>query len=128
MKVKEVMLDPITIEPDATVIETIKKMYDKGFGSMIIVDENKKLVGIITERDIVWFLAKNENIRAQINKIMTKKVICVSSSDTLNDAAELMKENKIKRLPVTERGKVVGVITADVLIQNKDSLDEPFLF
>ena len=128
MKVKEVMLDAITIEPDATVIQTIKKMEEKGFGSMIIVDENKKLIGIITERDLVWFLAKTENLRAQISKIMTKKVICVSSNSSLNEAAELMRENKIKRLPVVEKGKVVGVITADVLIQNKDCLDEPFLF
>ena len=128
MKVEEIMLPPITISPDISIIEAIKKMSEKGFGSLIIVDNLKKLIGIITERDLINFVAKSENLNSPVSKIMTKKVICISPKDSISDAAEIMSENKIKRLPVVEKGKVIGVITVATLLENKDYLDEPFLF
>jgi CBS domain-containing protein len=128
MLVKEIMLKPITISPDATVMEAIKMMYDKGFGSLIIVDKEGRLDGLITDRGIIYFIAQNKNINLPISKMMTKKIFCVSPKDSINTAADLMREHKIKRVPVVDKGKVVGVISLAVLIDNADALDEPFLF
>jgi len=118
MLVKEVMSKKvITISPDDFLDDAIRKMSDNGIGCLIVT-KNDKAIGILTERDAINCLAqKNNNYKqtigeTKVSDIMTHYVISVSPNTKIEKAIEVMKENKIKKLPVLDDStKVVGIIT-----------------
>lgn len=123
MFVEEVMEEPYVIEKDVTLGEAARLMSDNNTDSLIFMSK-KEIKGIITERDIL----KNFKHKKKVSQIMTKDVVTIISDADLNEALTLMQENKIKRLPVIEKGELVGIITATDLLANADELDETFLF
>lgn len=123
MQVKEIMNKVIAIEHDVSVREAAKIMSNRNIGSLVILRKNK-IVGIMTERDIlknISFLGK------KISSIMSKNVVTIDQGETIDNAALIMTEKKIKRLPVIDRGKLVGIITGIDIVANSDVLNEDFL-
>ncbi len=113
MLVKEVMVrDVKTIEKGSTIQDAAKTMTSLRIGSLIVVGENGKMVGIITESDILKVVAQGKNRSAKVDDAMTKKVFYAKPDDDLMDAVDTMLENKIKKLPVIENNALVGIITA----------------
>ena len=123
MKVLDIMHDVKVISPGLTVKEAADIMSKEAIGSLVIIS-NGKVAGIITERDI---LRNIKRAKEKVDKIMSKNVISVEDTDTIERAAEIMTASKIKRLPVTRQGKLVGIITATDLIANSTSINENFL-
>lgn len=119
MLVKDAMNKNVkTARPDATVKEAAIEMSKYRIGSLVILSPNGEVIGIVTERDIlddVVATGKNsEDIK--VEDIMTKDLITVSPNKTLEEAANLMTQHKIKKLPVVEEGRLVGIITASDLV------------
>ena len=110
--------DPIWVSPSTNLIECAKKMVNKKIGSLIIL-ENQKVVGFISQKDILWALTKKngqdlQKIRAI--DISPKKIAIISPTNTLKEAIQKMNKLKFERLPVMYENKLVGVITAkDIL-------------
>jgi CBS domain-containing protein len=126
MLVKQAMTkNIIVIHPDTTIKDAAKVMTQHRVGSLVVVDGNK-LVGIITELDIIWeVVAGDLDPKITLVKdVMTKEVVTVKSNQTLEDATELMVENNIKKLPVLEGNKLVGIITATDLISVQPKMIE----
>lgn len=119
--------EPITISPDADLFECAKRMVKKRVGSLIIV-ENKKLLGFISQSDILWALTKKsqnnlKNVKAI--EISPKKVITIKPEATLSSVIEKMKKTKFEKLPVVQNNEVVGIITAkDILNFNPELYPE----
>lgn len=129
MKVREVMKHVKTISSSSSIKDAAKKMNDSDIGSLIVVD-GKKLVGILTERDIlekVTALDKTAS-RVLVSAIMTPKVITTKPDDFIDDAVYLMIKNKIKKLPVVEEGELVGMITSTDIVANSDEIGQYYLF
>ncbi len=119
----------VTITPENTLYEAARTMGEKRIGSLIVLKYNTA-VGIITERDLLrevvekeialekdW-LAGGVSIKEEkVEAIMTYPLITISIKASIKDAAQRMIENRIRRLPVREHGKVVGIITAADLIR-----------
>lgn len=124
MKVKEIMNSAVAVEHDISVKEAAQIMSDKNIGSVVAL-KNGKILGIVSEKDIIRNV---ETINKKISSIMTRDVVTIEQDEDLDEAAELMKKNKIKRLPVTKNGELVGIITSTDLIANCDELNEEFLF
>jgi CBS domain-containing protein len=124
MKVKDVMNKAIVIDHDVDLKEAAKIMSDRNIGSLIVLKDNK-ISGILTERDIIKNIS---SLGKNINAIMSKNVFTVDHNESLENAAILMKENKIKRLPVVDNARLVGIITATDIIANSDVLNEDFFF
>lgn len=124
MKVKDVMKKVIVIDKEMKVKQAAKIMSEKKVGSLVVVDKDE-IKGILTERDI---LKNVDMLHENVTKIMSKDVIVTSPSTSLDDAAELMSENEIKRLPVIDDGELVGIITATNIIANSNTLNENFFF
>ena len=123
MKIEDVMRKAIVIE-DMTLKEAVKIMASKKVGSLIIMEKDK-VEGIITESDI----AKNIScLDKKVSDVMTKEVINISPKSNLDKAVEIMAEKKIKRLPVVEKGNLVGIITVTDIIANSDDLNQDFFF
>jgi len=127
MLVKEIMTTSVkTIRPEDTAKKLAEEMVKNKIGSMVVVSGSGAVVGIATERDIiedVVLLGKNpEEIKVQ--EIMTKDLITINPSNTLEEAAEVMVNHQIKKLPVIEGGRLVGIVTATDLISYENKLVE----
>jgi len=119
MRVKDLMsTPPITAFKDVCIDEIANLMYQNRIGSVLIVDRKGRLKGIVTERDIIYAVAKNKIGKCfPAYTIMTENPITVSPESTLFEATKLMRFNKIRHLPVIdEGGKPIGMLSLrDVL-------------
>jgi CBS domain-containing protein len=108
----------VYVAPDTNLRQCAKTMIKKRVGSLII-KEGDKLKGILTEKDIVWAVVKKskkdlKNIKAK--DLMKRKVVTIKPGADITDAIRKFKKKKIRRLPVVERGRLIGFITSkDVL-------------
>jgi CBS domain-containing protein len=124
MKVSEAMKSaPITGSPDMSVKEAATLMSSNKVGSLLIV-ENGELVGIMTERDIlnrVVMSTKNpENM--EVREIMSTNPITITEDETLEDAAKKLTQHKIKKLPVVQNGKLIGIITDTDIVSHQPGM------
>lgn len=119
-KVKDLMTkDVITINKEKTIVDAAKIIEDKGVGSLIITD-NGNIVGVLTERDIITrCIAKQcDPAKTRVSEIMSTPVVAIDPEADTIDAAKLMVSKMIRRLPVLEGGKLVGIITTYDLVKN----------
>ncbi|MEP7164598.1 MAG: IMP dehydrogenase [Ferruginibacter sp.] len=108
------ILDPITLSPDATIGEALRLMRENKIGGIPIVDAQFKLVGILTNRDLRF----ETHPKQKVSTVMTKDNLITAPEGTDLKKAELIfKKNKIEKLPVVNRsGKLIGLVTfGDIL-------------
>ena len=108
------ILDPVTLSPDATIGEAVKIMKDNKIGGIPIVNAQHKLVGILTNRDLRF----ETNYKEKVSSIMTKEGLITAPEGTDLKKAELIfKKNKIEKLPVVNKaGVLIGLVTfGDIL-------------
>jgi CBS domain-containing protein len=114
MIVSDVMNKEVTtIKPDVTVKAAAQIMSKEKIGSLLVVDKTK-LAGIITERDVlekVVSKAKDVN-KTFVGEIMSKDVIFIEPQKDIDEAAQVMVDNQIKKLPVVYQHRLVGILTA----------------
>jgi len=104
--------NPHIIKPDTSLLECIKKFLKYKVGSLNIVDKNHRLVGFISQRDVLWAIVKKANLsKTKAIDISPKKLITISPSATIEDAIKKINEFKIYRLPVVSEGNLVGMLT-----------------
>ena len=124
MRISEIMNKVFVIDKYITLKEAAKMMSDKNVGSLVVTDK-EKIVGIITEKDIL----KNINrLSEKVADVMSKNVVTIDKNDSIENAAELMAENKVKRLPVVYKGELVGIVSSTDIIAHSESLNEDFYF
>ena len=115
--VKDVMRkNVISIDSEMTVKDAATMMEDTDVGCVIITKGNAPL-GILTERDFVKrIVSKEKSFSTPLADVMSIPLITSNLDDTVWDAAEIMKKNKIHKVPVEDGGKLVGIITASDLV------------
>lgn len=100
--------DPITIGDAATVADALQMMKQFHVGGIPVVDKTKKLVGIVTNRDLRF----ERDYKRKIKDVMTKEVITTTGRISFDKAAQILQEHRIEKLPVIDKnGKLVGLIT-----------------
>jgi len=124
MRVYEIMNKAVVVEGGMSLKKAAQVMSSRNIGSLIVLNKNK-VVGIVTERDILKNVGK---MSGKVSSIMSKSVITVDEDESIDNAALIMAEHKIKRLPVLSGGKLVGVVSATDVLANSDALNESFLF
>jgi len=125
MLVREVMnKNVMTVKPDVTLRKAAEAMSNYHIGSLVVL-ENNKLVGILTERNVLVAVADGKDPElTTVEEVMTKKVITISPDKVIEDAVALMTEHRIKKLPVVDGEKLVGIITASDIIVVEPKLIE----
>ena len=124
MKVKDCMCRcVVSANKDTSVLDLSKLMKENDIGSIPICDEDKNIIGIVTDRDIVLrSVADNkepEKIKAE--EIMSKDyIIKLDINSSITEASNLMSNNQIRRIPVIEENKLVGIISIGDLARNND--------
>jgi IMP dehydrogenase len=109
------ILDPVTLEASATIGQALQLMKENGIGGIPIVDGNKKLVGILTNRDLRF----ERNPKRLVSEVMTKDNLVTAPEGTdLKKAEKILQQYKIEKLPVvSKQGKLVGLITYRDILQ-----------
>ncbi|MCX6345752.1 MAG: CBS domain-containing protein [Armatimonadetes bacterium] len=119
MNVGDIMsTELVTCSPNDTIYQVAKKLQQKDIGSCPIVDQNR-LVGIVTDRDItVRAVSKDLDVHnMRVGDIMTTNLVVGSPSMSLEEACILMADHQVRRLPIVENDKLVGIIAqADLAI------------
>lgn len=102
----------ITCRTTCLVADAVTVMDGHNVGSILILDSEDRLAGIFTERDIMHCFAKNISFREEtIANVMTPNPITLDSSEVISVAIKVMSENKIRHLPVMDKGKLIGVVS-----------------
>ena len=107
----------VSVKGTTTIENAVKLMNDHGIGSLVVM-ENGKPAGIVTERDMLTrvLLTSNDPKKTKVSKVMSQPLIVGTTQMKLEEAVRIMIEQKIKKLPVTEDENLVGLMTlTDVL-------------
>ncbi|MFY0599409.1 MAG: IMP dehydrogenase [Cyclobacteriaceae bacterium] len=112
------ILDPITLDIDSTAGDAEKIMRENKIGGIPVVDKEKKLIGIITNRDLRF----QKVMKRPIIEIMTKENLITAEAEVgLFEAEEILQEYKIEKLPIVDKdGKLTGLITYKDILKNRD--------
>jgi CBS domain-containing protein len=116
--------NPATVEPTTTAQEAARIMKSEDIGSLPIV-EGDKLVGVITDRDLaIRIVAEGRGTDTTVGEIASKDVVTIDPQQSIDEAARLMAEHQVRRLPVVEEdGRLVGILAqADIAQTGHDAL------
>ena len=108
-----------TIRPDQTVYEAIAEMDAKNVGGLIVKD-GEKVVGIVTERDYTRkvILRDRSSKETAVEEIMSRNLVWVTSSHTVQDAMKLVTEKRCRHLPVFNDGQLDGILSIGDLVKS----------
>jgi len=110
------ILDPITLEKSAKVGDALQMMKENKIGGIPVVDSDKKLVGIVTNRDLRF----EKDMTLSVQQVMTSENIVTTELTDLENAEKILQENKIEKLPVVNsKNELVGLITFKDIIKNR---------
>ena len=126
MKVQEIMSRKLeSTSPTSTLRQAARKMSELNVGSLLVVDDNSNLLGIITDRDISCFaIAMGHDLNwTEVQKVMTKEVITCFDDQEIGDAAHLMEDKHVRRLVVMDHdNKMTGFLSVDDLARYSHEL------
>jgi CBS domain-containing protein len=120
MKVREAMSKTVSsAKKNDKVIDVAKKMKQEDAGFMPVVEDGGTLIGVITDRDIVIrCIAEGHDPRGETAEhLMSRQITIISPDDDIEDAGRKMEREEIRRLPVAENGRLVGVLSHGNLVQ-----------
>ena len=120
--VRDVMTaNPVSLPADAPIREAARKMRDNDIG-VVVVEKGGTLHGMVTDRDIVVrAVAEGKNVETtDLESICSKDVTALSPEQSEEDAIRMMREKAVRRLPVVENGKVIGIVSIGDLAVDKD--------
>jgi len=128
--VKDIMTkNVVSVCVENSVFEAAELMSSKQVSCLVIMD-GEMPIGIVTERDIVRrVVAKKMPLETKVSEIMSKSLITVDADASLKEAARLMSNNKIRRLPVLKQNRLVGIVVAADFVRNlgRKSISEEIL-
>lgn len=123
MKVRDCMCKEVVfVKPDCDTAECAKLMCQNHIGCIPVCDDSKKVVGLVTDRDILLrTIGCGKEIKnTPVSDIMTCNVTCCGPDEEVQQAEKMMETNQVRRIPVMENNKIVGILTLGDLAKNKE--------
>ena len=112
----------VKVEPNVSIRDVVKLMIENNIG-FVVVTKNDKLLGVVSERDILKAIANNVDLSKPIEEIMNRNVITIYEDEDIGKAAKLMHEYKIRHLVVVDRNnKPIGVISIRDIVDEETVL------
>ena len=113
----------VTVRRTTDIYDAIRMMADGNITGLPVVDEDEKLVGIVTEKDVMRRLLNTRSTEGKVQDYMTTDVISFNENDNLLDVINTLVENKFRRVPIESGGKLVGIISRRDIISYIFSLE-----
>jgi CBS domain-containing protein len=111
----------VTIEPTASLAAAVKVLADRRIGALVIFGADRRVVGIVSERDIVRALAERGEraLDEPVGQVMTRKVVTCTSAETIGVIMERMTARKFRHVPVVEDGQLVGIVSIGDVVKHR---------
>jgi CBS domain-containing protein len=122
--VQDVMTkDPICIPERSPIASAARAMRDHDIGNVLVTDDQEQVVGIVTDRDVaIRAVAEGLDLeQAEVRDVCTPSPTTVSANDDVDTAAKLMQEQALRRLPVVDGGKAVGIVSLGDLARQPEA-------
>ncbi|MGD9701487.1 MAG: CBS domain-containing protein [Acidimicrobiia bacterium] len=125
MKVSEILRTKgdrvATVEPGETVRTAVERMTRRSIGSLVVVDGDARIVGMISERDVMRALATNDvtALSRVVRDVMTTDVVTCGRDDRLGELMAVMTRRRIRHLPVVEDQRLVGIVSIGDLVKSR---------
>ncbi len=107
----------VTVDYTASFEDAVEIMFEKKVGGCPIINEDEKVVGIITERDVLNYLGRNGDLDGIASEYMTNSVVTLKPRESIEKAMRTMIEKKLRRLPIIDDGILVGLITVREILR-----------
>ena len=113
--------DVLTIDPTTNVAAAAKLLAERKIGALVVTGPDRRLVGIVSERDIVQELAAHgaASLDLPLTDVMTRKVMTCTAADTICSVMERMTAGKFRHLPVVEQGRLVGIVSIGDVVKHR---------
>ena len=113
--------DVVTIEPSATLSDAVKLLAEKRIGAVVILGADRRIAGILSERDIVRALAESgrDAVDGPVSAAMTRKVSTCHERETISAIMERMTTGKFRHIPVVDQGKLVGIVSIGDVVKHR---------
>ena len=113
----------VTIRPEQTLREAVAVLAQRNIGALPVLDDTGALVGIVSERDVIHWIARDATILdAPVSAVMTRDVVVGSPQDELVAVEQTMINRRFRHLPVVDQGKLIGIVSIGDLV--KAQLDQ----
>jgi CBS domain-containing protein len=111
----------VTLEPNASLATAIKVLAERRIGALVITGADHRIVGILSERDIVRTLAERgpAALSEPLADVMTRKVVTCTQTETVCEIMELMTSGKFRHIPVVEQGRLVGIVSIGDIVKSR---------
>lgn len=118
--------DVVWVPPTAPVSEVAETIASRRIGAVVVLDPERKMVGIVSERDVVKAVAKDGAAALQQTAadLMTRDVLAVSPETKVQQAMEIMEKGYFRHLPVVEHGELIGIVSVRDLVRHRFLLQE----
>ncbi|HUZ33577.1 MAG TPA: CBS domain-containing protein [Xanthobacteraceae bacterium] len=113
--------DIVTIEPNASLTEAVHLLADKNIGAALILGADRRIAGIISERDIVRALAERGAVALDepVSRTMTRKVEACTEAESVANIMERMTAGKFRHMPVVDQGRLVGIVSIGDIVKHR---------
>jgi CBS domain-containing protein len=113
--------DVASIEPNATLSAAIAMLAEKRIGALLILGADRRVTGILSERDIVRALAERgaEALGEPVSRTMTRNVSTCTEKETISSIMERMTQGKFRHVPVVEQGRLVGIVSIGDVVKHR---------
>ena len=102
----------VTVKADSSLETVVGMLVEWGIGTVVVVDQDMQVLGILSERDIIRHLSEKKPLEGMTAKdLMTVEVITVDQQATSSELMQLMTENRIRHVPITKDKKLVGIVS-----------------
>ena len=118
LKAKDIMTkDVISVTRDTPIIQAIELFADNNITGIPVVDDNTHLIGILSEKDVLGLLYTPEDETMTVNDFMTQPPVFFDENESLLDVCDCLINHYFRRIPVTSKGKLVGIITRSDIVR-----------
>jgi len=130
LKVRDIMTSPVIAEDEETLVTTIAEDMEESMVGSVVITKEGKPAGIITERDIALKVVLKDRKASEVKakEIMASPLVTIESGTSVEEACELIAKKGIKRLPVVEKGVLVGIVSIRDLLRWKPEYVREFYF
>jgi CBS domain-containing protein len=111
----------VTVFPNSSIREAMRVLSKQNIGSLVVLNESRDVVGIITERDIFRLAYEHEGkiMDIPVSAVMTRNVVVALPTDSIDYLKAAMTENRFRHLPIVDEGKLVGIISIGDLVREE---------
>jgi CBS domain-containing protein len=113
--------DVVTIDPTATLADAVKLLAANRIGAVVVTGADRRLIGILSERDIVRTLATEgaSALQTSVSDSMTRKVVTCAETETISEIMERMTAGKFRHVPVVDQGHLIGIVSIGDVVKSR---------